>query len=267
MRKIVNDPKLPNAQRIESLQVLTSIKAPGAEKICFEIIDAKSSEELRREAIRGLSAVPSLDAAGGLIGRWKSFDVAARVDALDVLCSRADFASALLDACANNFIARSDIGSAAVRRMRTLNDVALNKKIESAWGRVRDKAPAELKAQIEKYRGIVNGGAGDAKAGAKVFEKTCLPCHTIFNKGNHVGPELTGSGRKDLNYLLKSYRRPHAVVARPYYVWTIRKRTASFWLRHHRRTGRQNRHVEMKRTSARSCSADDIDKIAEQRNR
>src|SRR5205814_9310553 len=119
---LVSDSKLPAAERIEALRLLTSVKAPGAEKLCFEIIDGKSSEELRREAIRGLLALATTDTAAGLIGRWKSFDVPSRVDALDVLCARADFASALLDACASNFIARSDIGAAAVRRMRTLND-------------------------------------------------------------------------------------------------------------------------------------------------
>ena len=218
------DPKRSLADRIEALKLLASSKAPGAEKLCFALIDEKSPEDLRREAIRGLGSFSSIDNAKGLIERWKNFDVAARVDTLDVLCSRADYASALLDACAANTIARAEVGAAAVRRMRQLNDAALNTKIETAWGRVRDRAPDEIKAQIEKYRAVVQNGKGDAKAGSKIFEKTCMPCHSIFAKGNHVGPELTGSNRKDINYLLENIVDPNAVVGAPYYVWSIKKK-------------------------------------------
>ncbi len=223
-QKNAANPKRPLAERIEALKLLCGFKAPGAEKLCFEIIDGKNKEELTREAIRGLGAFSSIENAKGLIERWAKFDVAARVDTLDVLCSRADYASALLDACTANTIARAEIGAAAVRRMRQLNDEALNKKIETAWGRVRDRAPDEIKTQIAKYRAIVNEGTGDAKAGAKIFETTCMPCHSIFGKGNHVGPELTGSGRKDINYLLENIIDPNAVVGAPYYVWSIKKK-------------------------------------------
>ena len=167
----VNDAKRSIGERIESLKLLASSKAPGAEKLCFELIDGKHKEELTREAIRGLGSFSSIDNAKGLIERWKNFDVAAKVDTLDVLCSRPDFATALLDACAANTIARAEVGAAAVRRMRQLNDEALNKKIEIAWGRVRDRAPDEIKAQIEKYKGVVKDGSGDGKMGSKVFER------------------------------------------------------------------------------------------------
>ncbi|MEI6231805.1 MAG: PVC-type heme-binding CxxCH protein [Planctomycetota bacterium] len=218
------NPKRPVAERVEALKLLASSKAPGAEKLCFDLIDGKNGEEIKREAIRGLGSFSSIDNAKGLIERWKSFDVAAKVDTLDVLCSRADFASALLDACAANSIARTEIGAAAVRRMRELKDDALNTKIETAWGRVRERAPDEIKAQIEKYRAVVKDGAGDAKMGAAIFEKTCMPCHAIFAKGNHVGPELTGSNRKDINYLLENIVDPNAVVGAPYNVWSIKKK-------------------------------------------
>lgn len=147
--------------------------------------------------------------------RWKNFNVAARVDVLDVLCARVEFASALLDACAAKTIARDEVGVPAVLRMRKLNDAALNTKVEAVWGHVRERTPDDIKVQIEKMHGV-------AKDGAKVFEKTCMPCHAIFGKGSHVGPELTGSGRKDLNYLLENIVDPNAIVGAPYSLWGIK---------------------------------------------
>ena len=51
-----------------------------------------------------------------------------------------------------------------------------------------------------------------------------MQCHSIFGKGNHVGPELTGSGRKDANYLIENIADPNAIVGAPYYVWTVKKK-------------------------------------------
>src|SRR5205823_14937314 len=40
--------------------------------------------------------------------------------------------------------------------------------------------------------------------------------HTLFDAGGKVGPELTGSNRRDLDYLLSNILDPSAVMAREY---------------------------------------------------
>jgi putative heme-binding domain-containing protein len=48
-----------------------------------------------------------------------------------------------------------------------------------------------------------------------------MSCHTLFDVGRHVGPDLTGSNRKDLEYLLSNIVDPSAEVAKEYQVTTI----------------------------------------------
>ena len=53
---------------------------------------------------------------------------------------------------------------------------------------------------------------GDPLAGRLFFENTSAKCHTLFGEGGNVGPDLTGSGRKNLDYLLSNLVDPSAVI-------------------------------------------------------
>ena len=40
----------------------------------------------------------------------------------------------------------------------------------------------------------------------------CASCHTLYGEGGKVGPDLTGGGRENLDYLLENIVDPSAVV-------------------------------------------------------
>ena len=61
----------------------------------------------------------------------------------------------------------------------------------------------------------------DLSNGRLVFSKTCAACHTLFDSGGHVGPELTGSQRGNLDYVLENVVDPSAVVAKDYYMTVV----------------------------------------------
>ncbi len=52
--------------------------------------------------------------------------------------------------------------------------------------------------------------------GRAVFAKTCAQCHNLFGTGGNVGPELTGSNRADLDYLLGNVYDPSALIGKDY---------------------------------------------------
>jgi putative heme-binding domain-containing protein len=45
-----------------------------------------------------------------------------------------------------------------------------------------------------------------------VFNTACAACHTLYSEGGKVGPDLTGGGRDNLDYLLENIVDPSAVV-------------------------------------------------------
>jgi putative heme-binding domain-containing protein len=59
-------------------------------------------------------------------------------------------------------------------------------------------------------------GAADLSHGRAVFAKVCQQCHTLYGVGSKVGPEITGSNRADLNYLMENIFDPSAVIPKEY---------------------------------------------------
>ena len=49
----------------------------------------------------------------------------------------------------------------------------------------------------------------------------CGQCHQLFGEGGALGPDLTGGGRRDLNYLVENIVDPSAVVDAAYFLNTL----------------------------------------------
>ncbi|MBE7494391.1 MAG: c-type cytochrome [Verrucomicrobiaceae bacterium] len=98
------------------------------------------------------------------------------------------------------------------------NDTEINALIKSAWGDVN--APkADLAERTKKYRDLLTPAKlakGDLAKGKMLYTATCGQCHKLFGEGQNVGPDITGSNRADLNYLLENVLDPNAVIGKAY---------------------------------------------------
>jgi putative heme-binding domain-containing protein len=52
----------------------------------------------------------------------------------------------------------------------------------------------------------------DLSSGRALFQKSCASCHVLYGAGIKIGPDLTGSNRKNLDYLLENIVDPSASV-------------------------------------------------------
>jgi putative heme-binding domain-containing protein len=57
--------------------------------------------------------------------------------------------------------------------------------------------------------------------GRAVFAKVCQQCHILFGVGSQVGPDLTGSNRADLDYVLSDVLDPSALIGKDYLAHAI----------------------------------------------
>ncbi len=53
---------------------------------------------------------------------------------------------------------------------------------------------------------------GDRSHGRAIFDRACASCHKLYGSGGEIGPDLTGSGRDNVDYLLENIVDPSAVV-------------------------------------------------------
>ena len=58
-------------------------------------------------------------------------------------------------------------------------------------------------------------------AGRQIFQRTCANCHQLFDAGKKIGPDITGSQRNNLDYLLENLIDPSGVVAKDYQVHLV----------------------------------------------
>jgi len=215
MRGLLADSKTAIERRKDYLAALLAAKDKELVGVLHRLVEEKL---LRREAIRGLAAYDDTETPELLLAAYSKLPAAEKRDALATLTSRVAFATALLDAIESKTIPAADLPAELVRQMRNLKDEALDERIVAVWGVVRD-TPEDKAKLIAHYRELIQShpaGPDDLPLGRAVFVKTCQQCHTLFGVGNKVGPELTGSNRADLNYLLSNVLDPSAVMAREY---------------------------------------------------
>ncbi len=152
------------------------------------------------DAIRGCSNVAIASAPSVLLGRYKQFSPELRRAVIDALATRKEYAEALLEAIKHKIVAREDIPAHIAR---TLSEI-LGKRFVEQFGDIRLIA-ADRAQLIANYKKMITAQAiasADASRGRAVFQKTCAACHLLYGEGGIVGPDLTGSNRANLDYIL-----------------------------------------------------------------
>jgi putative membrane-bound dehydrogenase-like protein len=215
LRKRVESRTEPAAARTAAVEALVEHRAAGLAPVLHELL---KDPAMRKAALRGLAAYNDPATPKLVLGIYPQLTADEKPDAVSALSSRADYALALLDAVEAKTIARSDVSAFAARQMYALGDRRVTDRLKGVWGEVRD-TPAEKQKQLAKYKGQLTPAAlkaADLKNGRLVFSKTCQACHKLYGEGAAIGPDLTGSNRSDLDYLLSNIIDPSAEVARDY---------------------------------------------------
>src|SRR5262249_28294251 len=78
---------------------------------------------------------------------------------------------------------------------------------------------------LARYKAQISPAAlksADPRNGRLIFSKTCQQCHKLYGQGGTIGPDLTGSNRSDLDYLLANILDPTAEVARDFRMSVVR---------------------------------------------
>ena len=175
--------------------------------------------ELRLQAVRGYAAVENAAAPAILLERYQNWSPDLRRAVVEALATRKPYAQALLSAVQDQSIPRADIPAHVARSL----SIILGDRFESVFGKVRPLA-ADREKLMEKYRSLLTPTAvanADASRGRAVFKKTCASCHFLYDDGAKIGPDLTGSNRANLDYILLNSVDPSYDVPVGYRMVTI----------------------------------------------
>ncbi len=213
LRKSLTDRSADPATRRAALESLVQARDPSLPPLLQQLL---SDPAIRAAAMRGLAAYDDRKTPDAILSAYNLLNPAEKRDALNALVSRENYAKALLGAVDRKSIPARDLSADIVRQLRNFKDEEINRQVAKLWGMARDTEADKL-AEIAKYKRMIEiEPPGDPFRGRAVFARVCQQCHTLFGEGGKVGPDITGSNRGDLDYILQNAIDPNAVIPNDY---------------------------------------------------
>jgi len=135
------------------------------------------------------------------------------------MATRKTTAEALLEAMRQGKIGQSEIPTYTARSLASL----LGKSFTAVYGEVGGLS-GDKSAQLAKYQKLLTSDRAKRAnlfAGREIFERTCGACHVLYGQGGNIGPDLTGSNRADLDYILLNILDPSDDIPGSYKMVTL----------------------------------------------
>jgi putative heme-binding domain-containing protein len=213
LRKIMMNRTVPPQQRQRAIQILVD---GGVPNLSDELRSLLEDPDVRGAAIRALASIDDPATPPALLERYQKLADTERADAISTLAARPSFARTLIQGIDQGIIPRRDISPYIARQIQAFNDRAINAEFARVWGTVRSEN-TQKRDLIAKYKALATiSQPADAERGRAVFQRTCAQCHRLFGEGNDIGPDLTGSNRSNLDYVLENVIDPDAIVGRDF---------------------------------------------------
>lgn len=228
LRAVLADDRAPTARRRWALDALMEIEDPAIVPTLQALVD---QPELCASALQALAAFDDARTPALVLARYDVLSRSQQDVAVRTLTSRETFTTPLLEAVVEGRLPRSILDSASIRRrVARFGSAKVDKLVETAWG--KSVAPSgDKEAEIGRYKQMLPRSVrnnADRRQGRVLFAKTCMTCHKLFGQGNSLGPDLTGSNRGDLDYILFNMIDPSAEVAAEYRTTTVRTLDGEF---------------------------------------
>ena len=215
LRKVLVDGKANLADRQKALAALVAARDRALPEVLRGLLREKA---LRREALRGLGAFEDAKTSSAILKIYAKLDAAGKRDALMTLASRVSFAKALMAAVARGVVKANELPADIVRQLRAHGVKEINAMLDKVWGVSRSTPEAKLK-EIAKYKKLLEAKVSrpvDLPRGRALFQRTCGQCHKLYGEGGEIGPDITGSNRNNLDYLLTNMLDPNAEIPNDY---------------------------------------------------
>lgn len=211
--------KAPMEARKNALVSLTSKQRTELIAILPSLL---KEPELRLESIRAMASFDHQPFGTLLLNEFSSFNAKEKGEALQTLASRTSYGRLLTQALKDKTIKKNEVPAYVARQLRR---VVGNGFVE-VWGPI-DQLSGDKSLAYRRYQHLLTEPAlakADLKSGRRLFQNTCGACHTLYNEGGKIGPDITGSNRSNVDYLLSNLIEPSSEIQDDYKMVVITSR-------------------------------------------
>jgi len=216
LARVALDSKQSPDRRTRALEAMGTQRDAMYADVLLELLDEAS---MRTAALERMPAVNDHRVALRLLQEMNAWPDMQQDAAAAVLASRPATAKSLLDAIDQGKVPTRVLDFAPLRRqLGELNSQAVSDQLAKLWG--KSEALSEDSAtRIAAWKSKLTADSlsnADLSNGRAVYRRTCYACHTLFGDGQQIGPDITGSNRGDLDYILSNLIEPSAEVGMQY---------------------------------------------------
>ena len=193
---------------------LNNLAKQGRKELVKEIPSLLNEPDLQLDAIRAVASFEEASLAELLLKQYHDYEANAQQEVIQALASRPIYGTYLTYAIKEEMIPRRDIPAYIARQLRR---VVGNGFVE-VWGPI-DQLSSDKKALYSKYEALLTNEAiskADLTNGRAIFQRTCFACHKMYGEGGILGPDITGSNRSNLDYILSNMLDPSGVIQDDY---------------------------------------------------
>jgi putative membrane-bound dehydrogenase-like protein len=212
LRQVVENANADPESRRAALRVLLEGRAGDLYPLLRKLVNDRATAAL---AMRGLAAYDRPEIPKIVLGHYHLLTPEQRPEAINTLVSRPAYAEALLQAVAEGRLPRGDISAFQARQIRSFGREALDRQLARVWGEIHTSTKEKLDL-IRRYKAALTPDrlkTADLPRGRVLFDQSCATCHVLYGQGHKIGPDLTGSGRHNLDYLLERLLDPNRMVS------------------------------------------------------
>ncbi|WP_152050982.1 PVC-type heme-binding CxxCH protein [Tautonia marina] len=214
--RLIANPDTDQAIRLELIRTIGEIRERRGLPTLLDIASTEGPDAIRAAAISALRPFDSPEIAQTLIRLHDQFPPEAREAAQAVLAARRSFASAFLDALASGTMDRNLVPESTVRSILLLDDPELAASVREVWGDIETASAEQFRGEFERLEGLLASGTGNPYTGKELYLEHCGKCHTLFDEGGDVGPNLTSYQRDDLRSMLVAVADPSSEIREGY---------------------------------------------------
>jgi len=209
--------------RLRAIQSLASARHEQLPELVAGILAERGANatEFRKGALAALGKLDSPLVATTVLARFPSLEPVLQPQAIELLTQRPAWAAALVSAVEAKQIPATAINDTQVRRLASLGDEDLHRRVTAIWGTIRSERNPAREQVIAHMRRFLRTTPGDAVAGQAVFAKLCGQCHKIHGQGEEVGPDITLNGRNSFEQLLSNVFDPSLTIGSAYQARTV----------------------------------------------
>ncbi|MDH5603006.1 MAG: c-type cytochrome, partial [Cyclobacteriaceae bacterium] len=220
--KLLNTLKNKNAPLADRQLAIKALAEKQRKELATELPTLLEEPALRLYAIRATASYELAHLGSILLQQYPRYNSNEKSEAIQTLSSRSRYGRMLTNAIKTGDIPRRDIPAYIARQLRR---VVGNGFVE-VWGPI-DPLSDNIASSFAKYEAFLTKEAiarADAKNGKTIFSQTCLACHTMYGEGGNLGPDITGSNRTNLTYLLSNILDPSGEIQDDYKMTIITTR-------------------------------------------